>query len=69
MQPVSASNILSKNCGDIPRPLTKEEIKLIASNNSDIINIGRGLIANPEQVNKVASSKENESRKYIKYTI
>lgn len=48
MQPVSASNILSKNCGDIPRPLTKEEIKLIASNNSDIINIGRGLIANPE---------------------
>ena len=30
IQPVSASNIPSKNGGEIPRPLTKEEIELIA---------------------------------------
>lgn len=53
--------------GNIRDPKTAEEI--IIKGDADIIGIGRGLIADPEWVNKVASSKEDELRKCISCNI
>lgn len=53
--------------GNIRDPKVAEQI--IAENHADIIGIGRGLIADPEWVNKVSSNKEDEIRKCISCNI
>ncbi|MEG0856060.1 MAG: NAD(P)/FAD-dependent oxidoreductase [Terrisporobacter sp.] len=53
--------------GNIRDPKVAEEI--LSNNSADIIGMGRGLIADPEWVNKVASSKEDEIRKCISCNI
>ena len=53
--------------GNIRDPKVADEI--LANNHADIIGMGRGLIADPEWVNKVASSREDEIRKCISCNI
>lgn len=53
--------------GNIRDPKVAEEI--ISKGDADIIGMGRGLIADPEWVNKVANSKEDEIRKCISCNI
>ena len=53
--------------GNIRDPKVAEEI--LSNNHADIIGMGRGLIADPEWVNKVRASKEDEIRKCISCNI
>lgn len=53
--------------GNIRDPKVAEEI--LSNNYADIIGMGRGLIADPEWVNKVRASKEDEIRKCISCNI
>jgi len=53
--------------GNIRSPKRAEEI--LANGDADIIGMGRGLIAEPEWVNKVAEGREDELRKCISCNI
>lgn len=53
--------------GNIRDPKVAEEI--LSQNHADIIGMGRGLIADPEWVNKVANNREDELRKCISCNI
>ncbi|MCC3865756.1 NAD(P)/FAD-dependent oxidoreductase [Terrisporobacter petrolearius] len=53
--------------GNIRDPKVAEEI--LSQNHADIIGMGRGLIADPEWVNKVSTNREDELRKCISCNI
>ncbi|UEL46868.1 NAD(P)/FAD-dependent oxidoreductase [Terrisporobacter hibernicus] len=53
--------------GNIRDPKVAEQI--LSENHADIIGMGRGLIADPEWVNKVSTNREDELRKCISCNI
>ena len=53
--------------GNIRDPEAAE--KLLADGDADLIGMGRGLIADPEWVNKVATGHECDIRKCISWSI